>query len=104
MIWVAYGFFGLGLFFLTFGVLGLIRFPDLYTRIHPAGKGGTAGVLSIFIGLMIYSGFSALTLRLILITLFIVITGPVASHVIARDALESGIKPWSKWQDEGKKE
>lgn len=96
MIWVAYGFFVLGLFFLTFGVIGLIRFPDLYTRIHPAGKAGTAGVLSIFIGLMIYSGFTALTLRLVLITLFILITSPVASHVITRGALESGIKPWQK--------
>jgi len=96
MIWAAYGFFILGLFFVTFGVIGLMRFPDLYTRIHPAGKAGTAGVLSIFIGLMIYSGFTALTLRLVLITLFILITSPVASHVIARGALESGIKPWQK--------
>ena len=96
MIWIAYGFFGLGMFFLVFGVIGLIRFPDLYTRIHPAGKGGTAGGLSIFIGLMIYSGLTVLTLRLVLIALFILITSPVASHVIARGALESDIEPWQK--------
>jgi multicomponent Na+:H+ antiporter subunit G len=96
MIWLAYAFFCLGLFFLAFSVIGLMRFPDLYTRIHPAGKGGTAGVLSIFIGLMIYSGLTVLTLRLGLIALFILITSPVASHVIARGALEAGIEPWQR--------
>jgi len=95
MIIIAYLFFALGIFFMFFGVLGIVRFPDVYTRLHPAGKAGTAGVLSIFIGLMLYSGFSLLTLRIILITLFILITSPVASHSIARGAIESGIKPWS---------
>ncbi|NQT29370.1 MAG: monovalent cation/H(+) antiporter subunit G [Candidatus Saganbacteria bacterium] len=94
MIIIAYFFFGLGIFFMVFGVLGILRFPDLYTRIHPAGKAGTAGVLSIFIGLIIYSGFSPLSLRIILIALFIVITSPLASHAITRAAIESRIKPW----------
>jgi len=79
---------------MIFGVLGIFRFPDLYTRIHPSGKAGTAGVLTIFIGLIIYSGFSSLSLRVILIALFIVITSPVASHAIARGAIEAGIEPW----------
>jgi multicomponent Na+:H+ antiporter subunit G len=90
----AYFFFGWGIFFMIFGVLGILRFPDLYTRLHPAGKAGTAGILSIFIGLILYSGFSPLSLRIILIALFIVITSPVASHAIARGAIESGIEPW----------
>jgi len=77
-----------------FGALGIIRFPDLYTRLHPAGKAGTAGILSIFIGLIFITGWSALTMRIILITLFIVITSPVAAHIIARGALEAGVKPW----------
>lgn len=94
MKFIAYFFFAWGLFFMIFGALGILRFPDLYTRLHPAGKAGTAGVLSIFIGLIIYSGFSTLSLRIILIALFIVITSPVASHAIARGAIESGIKPW----------
>ncbi|MBU0501804.1 MAG: monovalent cation/H(+) antiporter subunit G [bacterium] len=99
MIWLANLFFGLGVFFMFFGMLGIIRFPDLYTRLHPAGKAGTAGVLSIFIGLIIMTGFSVFSMRIILITLFIVITSPVASHVIARGAFESGIKPWVKKND-----
>jgi len=89
-------FFGLGIFFMIFGGVGILRFPDLYTRLHPAGKAGTAGVLSIFIGLILYSGLSPLSIRIILIALFIVITSPVASHAIARGAIESGTEPWEK--------
>ena len=91
---VANFFLGLGVFFMFFGALGIIRFPDLYTRLHPAGKAGTAGVISIFIGLIILTGWSALAMRIVLITLFIVITSPVAAHVIARGAIEAGVKPW----------
>ena len=94
MMIMAYFFFALGIFFMLVGVLGILRFPDLYTRLHPAGKAGAAGVLSIFIGLIIYSGLSLFSLRIILIALFIVITGPVSSHAIARGAIGSGIEPW----------
>jgi len=89
-------FIGLGLFFMIFGAVGVLRFPDVYTRLHPAGKAGTAGVLSIFIGLIIHSGFTHLSSRIVLIALFILITSPVASHAIARGALESGIEPWEQ--------
>ncbi len=89
-------FFTIGMIFMIFGVLGVLRFPDLYTRIHPAGKAGTAGIFSIFIGLIFYSGISELLFRIILIAIFMLITNPIASHAIARAALESGIKPWEK--------
>lgn len=91
---IAYFFFGWGIFFMIFGAVGILKFPDLYTRLHPVSKAGTAGVLSIFIGLIIYSGFSPISLRIILIAAFMVITSPVASHAIARGAIESGIEPW----------
>ena len=93
---IAYFFFAWGAFFMVFGTLGILRFPDLYTRLHPAGKAGTAGVLSIFIGLIIYSGLSPVSLRIILIAAFIVVTSPVASHAIARGAMQSGIEPWKR--------
>ncbi|MFH1826027.1 MAG: monovalent cation/H(+) antiporter subunit G [bacterium] len=94
MIILANLFFGLGIFFSIFGVWGLLSFPDVFTRLHPAGKAGTAGVLSIFIGLILQTGWSPITMRIILIAIFIIITSPVATHVIARGALESKIKPW----------
>lgn len=99
---IAYFFFGFGVFFIVFGVLGILRFPDVYTRLHPVSKAGTAGVLSLFVGLIIYSGFNLLSLRIILIALFIVITSPVASHAIARGAIESGIRPWKSDKEQKK--
>jgi len=99
MIVITSCFFALGIFFMLFGVLGMLRFPDLYTRLHPAGKAGTAGIISLFIGLIFYCGFSLFSLRIILITLFMVITSPVASHAIARGAIQSKIKPWESQDD-----
>lgn len=96
MILLANFLIGLGLFFMVFGALGLLRFPDLYTRLHPAGKAGTAGIISIFLGLMIYAGSTQDTLRIFLILLFTLITSPVATHAIARGAIESGIEPWKR--------
>lgn len=86
----------LGIFFMFFGTLGVLIFPDLYTRLHPATKAGTAGILSIFLGLILKIGFSTFSIRIFLITLFILITSPVASHAIARGAYLSGEKPWEK--------
>ena len=92
-------FFMIGCFFIVTGVIGILRFPDVFTRIHPAGKAGTAGIFSIFIGLIIYSGFTLISLRILLIALLMLITNPVATHAIARGALECGIKPWEKKND-----
>ena len=93
---IAYFFFAIGLIFMVFGAIGILRFPDLYTRLHPAGKAGTAGIISIFIGLIFYTGFSAATIRILLIALFTLITSPLATHAIAQGALESGLLPWEK--------
>jgi len=93
---ISYFFFAWGMIFMVFGAIGILRFPDLYTRLHPVSKAGTAGMLSIFIGLILYSGFSPLSLRIILIAAFVAVTSPVASHAIARGAIESGIDPWRK--------
>jgi multicomponent Na+:H+ antiporter subunit G len=89
-------FIGIGCFFIITGVIGILRFPDVFSRIHPAGKAGTAGIFSIFIGLILHTGFSFISGRLFLIALFMLITNPVAAHAIARGAFESGIEPWVK--------
>lgn len=89
-----------GCVFIITGVIGILRFPDVYSRIHPAGKAGTAGIFSIFIGLILKSGFSFIAGRLFLIAIFMLITNPVAAHAIARGAFECGVKPWSKKENE----
>jgi multicomponent Na+:H+ antiporter subunit G len=73
----------LGVFFLFMGALGLLRFPDFYTRMHAAGKCDTLGSLLVFLGLAIYQGFDLVSLKLLLIALFIFLTSPTATHAMA---------------------
>jgi len=69
------------------GGLGLLRFPDFYSRLHAAGVTETSCALLIIIGLAIQSGLSLLTIKLLLILLFLLFTAPTASHALARAAM-----------------
>ncbi len=89
-------FLGAGCFFIIVASIGIVRFPDFYTRLHPAGKADTLGQLLIFTGLMIYEGFSLISFKLLLIMIFIFIASPTATHVVAQAAFLSGLKPWMK--------
>jgi len=81
----------LGWFYLVFGVIGIYRFPDLYSRLLTSSKIDTVAVLTIVIGLIIKIGFKKPVIKLILILIFILLTNPVTNHVIARSAYKSGI-------------
>jgi len=90
---------GIGILFMIFGTIGILRFPDVYTRMHASSKCGVAGIIVLFIGLALLAireGFTASSIKIILIAFFILITSPVASHAIARAALFEGIEPWHK--------
>ncbi len=80
-----------GVFFLLLGAVGILRFPDFYTRMHAAGKCDTLGVLLTFLGLAIYEGFSLASAKLLLIALFLFLTSPTATHAIARAALNNTV-------------
>lgn len=86
----------LGTFFIGVTAIGLIRFPDAYTRAHAASKSATLGVMFILIGVFIYLWHEEGTYnpRLLLGILFLFITGPVGGHLMARAAYFSGVKPW----------
>jgi multicomponent Na+:H+ antiporter subunit G len=77
------------------GGLGLLRFPDFYTRLHAAGVTDTLCALLIVAGLALQSGLSMLTLKLALVLLFLLFTAPTASHALARAAMADGIDPES---------
>lgn len=70
-----------GLFFSFVGVVGMIRFPDVYTRIHASGKVGTLGIFGFLIAAAAIMPSS--TFKVITLGLFILVSGPVASHAIA---------------------
>lgn len=89
-------FLALGTFFIVVTAIGLIRFPDAYTRAHAASKSATLGVMFILIGVFIYLWYETGTYnpRLLLGIAFLFITGPVGGHLMARGAYFSGVKPW----------
>lgn len=90
-------------FFISFGVLfivvtaiGLLRFPDLYTRTHAASKSSTLGVMCILLGVffhfwLIEDHFNP---RILLGIVFLFITGPVGGHIMSRSSYIAGVKPW----------
>jgi len=76
--------------FMLLGVIGLFRFKDFYSRILISAKIETVGFLTLMIGLMLWTGLSFASLKILLITLMVVITNPLSTHAIARSALMSG--------------
>ena len=83
-----------GVFFLLAGALGLLRFPDFYTRMHAAGKADTLGSLLVLTGLAAYQGFDLTAIKMLVIALFIFVTSPTATHAIARAALVNKMPLW----------
>ena len=82
-----------GLFFVLAGTLGVLRLPDFYTRLHAAGMTDTLGAELILIGLIIQSGFTQMSLKLLLVAFFLLITSPTATHAIAYAAHKAGLEP-----------
>jgi len=85
-----------GGFFVMVGSLGLIRMPDFYTRLHGASIIDTLGAGLILIGLMLQSGFSLITLKLVFLLALFFFTGPVVAHTLAQAALHMGLEPFLK--------
>jgi multicomponent Na+:H+ antiporter subunit G len=83
----------LGGFFVFVGGVGVLRMPDLYTRMHAASVTETLGTLLILAGLMVHSGLNLATVKLLLILVFLLFTAPVASYAVANTALIAGLKP-----------
>lgn len=84
-----------GVFTMLTGALGVLRFPDFYTRLHAAGKGDTLGQGLVLLALMIPAGFTTDLLKLAIIIVFIFILNPTATHALARAAWIAGLRPWT---------
>ena len=91
-----------GLVFFTGGAVGILRFPDFYSRLHPAGKLDTAGQLLALLAIALYvagdlSLHELLTaVKIGLIVVFVYITSPTATHAIVDAGMRAGLKPWVK--------
>jgi multicomponent Na+:H+ antiporter subunit G len=87
-------FITLGLAFDIFGCLGLVRLPDVYNRLQAATKCVTLGTCSILFGTFLIVGPTAAGLKSLLCIIFLILTAPVAAHVISKGAHRSGVKLW----------
>jgi len=85
-----------GLFFFCAGTVGLLRFPDLFTRLHALTKADNLGLGFIVAGLAVHSASWIISVKLFLIWGLVMLSSALASHMIARAALRRGIKPWQK--------
>ena len=83
-----------GSFFAVVGGLGIIRMPDLYTRLHAAGVTDTMGAGLVLVGLMLYAGLSLVTVKLGMILVLLWLTSPVSTYALARAALHGGLEPY----------
>ena len=83
----------IGVVALLIGSLGLIRLPDVFCRIHAVGMIDTAGASFIILGMIIHQGFSLVSVKLLLIGIFLFFTSPIATHAVAQVAHKMGVKP-----------
>jgi multicomponent Na+:H+ antiporter subunit G len=75
------------------GALGLLRFPEIYTRMHAAGVIDTGGASLILFGLMLQSGLTLETVKLAFILFFLFFTSPTAGYALARGTWSAGHRP-----------
>ena len=90
-----------GSFFILVAALGVVRFPDLYTRMHAASKSVSLGIGCLLSGAVFYFASFLIIFKAIAAILFIFMTMPIASHMISRVAYLRQVKLWDKtWVDE----
>jgi multicomponent Na+:H+ antiporter subunit G len=88
--WICIGVGGLAC---IAGAVGLLRMPDLFTRMHAASLVDTVGAGFVLLGLALQAGLTLVTVKLVMIGLLIFFASPTATHALARAALYRGVKP-----------
>jgi multicomponent Na+:H+ antiporter subunit G len=89
MEFIGVGLLWFGVVFCALGVLGLVRMPDVYTRLHASGKVATVGLFGTMAGAAFL--MPPLTLKVVALILFVILTLPISSHAIALAAHRRGI-------------
>jgi multicomponent Na+:H+ antiporter subunit G len=84
---------GAGAGFLLIAGIGILRLPDVYTRMHAAGIGDTLGAGLILAGLMLQGGFSLVTVKLVFVLILLFVTSPTSTHALAKAAQTGKVKP-----------
>ncbi len=79
--------------FVLISTVGMLRFPDFFTRLHAASIADTLGAMLIIAGLILQAGFDLISIRLLLIFFFVLFTTPTAAHALAKAALHGNLQP-----------
>lgn len=93
--WIAAILLVLGSAFMLIAAVGVVRFPDLIIRMHAATKAGGPGVGLVVIAVAVHFAEAQVTTRAALVAVFLLLTAPVAAHLIARAAYLTGVPLWS---------
>ena len=93
---IAYIFLGIGGACALIGAMGILRFPDVYNRLHANTVVVVGGVIMTLLGAGLLTGLSVYSLKALLIAIFLFLTNPVGAHAIARAAHKSGVKLWPR--------
>ena len=93
---LTYGLMLVGAIFTLIAALGVLRLPDLFMRMHANTKSATLGVGFIMLGLAVYFNDLTISTRAAAVILFLLVTAPISSHLLARAAYFSGIPLWEK--------
>ena len=96
-----------GVFLFVVGVIGILRFPDFYTRLHAAGKCDTLGAILLLFAIALFNlqeftlTNALVSLKILAILAFVFVSSPTATHAITEAALIGGVEPWTR---EGKRQ
>ena len=85
-----------GAVFFLAGTVGLLRFPDVYTRLHAITKADNVGLGLVVAGLVLQAESWAAMGKLLLVWLLVLLASASVAHLIARTALRKGIRPWKR--------
>ena len=92
----------LGFIFSLSGAIGLFRFPDFFTRIHASSVTDSSGAVCIILGLALQTNFDLVTVKLLFILFFLLLTGPTGSHALAKSARHGGLLTIPEYQEKAK--
>ena len=93
-----------GSIFILIGAIGMLRLPDMFTRMHGAGMIDTLGAVMLFVGMMLQAGLTFVSIKIFLIILFLMFTSPTTTHALARTARAAGLKPLQVGEPEDEEE
>ena len=93
---IAAGFLLFGLFFMFVGVIGVVRLPDVYLRLHAATKSTTLGLIGLLLAAVFHIGTGNVMAKVVATLVFAFVAMPVGSHLLAKAAMRAGPRFWER--------